>query len=318
MTAAADLQTTMMGLMARLKDFQDNTMVRHTWNIGTTLSDAHRDLIKHIHKVTRALPKWTAEEQQAMAKTYDIVLYRVYDVFLGKLTHVYIPEDVMEKTRGPVDALMKKFGIKKAKEYFLYLATRTFLRFAKGITYFRDEDPVDKPAYHREASCGDRWDPAQIKFQATWNPDADEATRESTRRRVHTCYVERLMYDKLYHYYIHEQDIRHLAELLKVARIHETWYPNTTVDVRVFYQEDFFPYECVIEIRNTETGHTVTEPYTKRPWHREAVFAQKVVRELARETVYSKIQTFDGEMPWEVVSRRASRGGFRLPAVRDM
>ena len=280
-------------LMTDLQTFQDVSLVRHTWSIHPELPNTHRELLNAIQTLARH-----PDIQHLTAKHYDIVLYRIYDAILGKTTRLYIPEDTVRRTRDPVDALFRKLGIDQVDTHFQSLATRTFQTFCRGITTFN-------------MPCGD-------ELHATWNTQATEEARDIARNRVSKCYIERLIYDELYKYYLHEQDVRHLVELHKMNRIHAVWFPGTEIRVRIRYEENFYPCECIIEQEHPASMTLTTETYTKRPWFRDDVMCSKTVSVATQMVAYSKTQSFDQETPWTVVKRRATRGGMRGPPAQRL
>lgn len=75
--------------------------------------------------------------------------------------------------------------------------TKIFEEFVKGITYFSNETTNgEQPIYHRLASCGPRND----AFRNTFNQCTRSNKREKRilKEKIQTCFIERLIYDKLY------------------------------------------------------------------------------------------------------------------------
>ena len=106
--------------------------------------------------------------------------------------------------------------------------TKYLLLFMQGITIFESRgntpnEKIGRPAYHRISSCGP-WNSknptANKDFERNHltcsnNLDTNELNRR--RRNIWTCLVERLVYDKLYNYFIGNQDFGHILNEKRVT-----------------------------------------------------------------------------------------------------
>ena len=90
-------------------------------------------------------------------------------------------------------------SILKIDKYISLGITKVFEDFIKGITYFSDEVENKKqtPIYHRAASCGNSSEDFKKKYLQCYN-DNNELTLELKRDHIYKCYLERLIYDKIY------------------------------------------------------------------------------------------------------------------------
>lgn len=107
--------------------------------------------------------------------------------------------------------------------------THFFTEFVKGITYFASEvQPMRRPVYHRDASCGSRAVASDAKFARTsCGPDAS--------RYVRRCLLERLIYDRLYTHNVGYQDVGHRYELWLINGMFDQYYPTQNLEVELEY-----------------------------------------------------------------------------------
>lgn len=77
--------------------------------------------------------------------------------------------------------------------------TRVFEEFVKGITYFSNEEENKKkiPIYHRVASCGNSSIHFRNQYLKCYSTNLPEDV-ELKRKHIFKCYLERLIYDKMY------------------------------------------------------------------------------------------------------------------------
>lgn len=108
--------------------------------------------------------------------------------------------------------------------------TNTFNNFIMGITYFEGDHVFDKfqPAYHRTSSCPPRNMPNK---KCTF-------TDNINRMVVERCYLERLIYDKLWYALMGtHQDIKHMEWLENTKMAFLSCFPDTTIDIELTFQE---------------------------------------------------------------------------------
>ena len=118
--------------------------------------------------------------------------------------------------------------------------TRCFNDLCRGITTFNTDDtPSRGPTYHRARSCGPRDGGQDFKRN---NMDCVAAAAGDKERRAEitrTCYVERLVYDRLYTSILgHDQNMPHRHELRHVERLFQECFPGKAIEVAVSFTGD--------------------------------------------------------------------------------
>jgi hypothetical protein len=126
--------------------------------------------------------------------------------------------------------------------------SRRFEEFVKGVTYLKSQTTIEVPAYHRLQSCGPGDDAFRKEFEQC-TPEMQRMDREEIKRRIETCYVERLIYDELFKYYtLHfpqigtdhlEQDEGHKHRLALTKEDFRSCFPNIDVKVDIEYDMDW-------------------------------------------------------------------------------
>jgi len=135
-----------------------------------------------------------------------------------------------------------------------HYCTRMFLQFIQGITLFYEDGPTDigKPAYHRAASCGpDKITTQQYRKENLTCAGVDEAKELIRRRRnVSNCYIERIIYDRLYNNIVGEQNFKHRMQKFQVEReMFESCFhfaDIALVDVFVEMNNIYVPIRCIM------------------------------------------------------------------------
>ena len=165
--------------------------------------------------------------------------------------------------------------------------TSSFNDLCRGVTTFRGDTPLPRgPAYHREGSCGPR-----DRDRAA--PAEDRARRA---RNARNCYVERLLYDRVYEILLgHKQDMPHRYELRSVERLFQECFPGEAIDVSVAFDGDV---TTVVVTTIVDGAARSIETYNKIG---DAVACDVVERDRAgrvqREA--SRVQTFEtGPAEW--------------------
>jgi len=192
------------------------------------------------------------------------------------------------------------------------VVTNTFNEFIKGITYFA---PViansEEPVYHRDGSCPPRDMPNLTCESDTLSP--------SIKKRVYTCYIERLIYDELWLQMMGmHQNAAHLRWLQDTTRAFRTCFTNTTVSVSIRLVEGK-PDNVAITIED-DSGKT-TELYEKAYFTVDAKYDTKITGIKAVSTasdgnlhvVAVKTNTYEKEGTWEPINSprdgKSSSGG---------
>jgi hypothetical protein len=138
----------------------------------------------------------------------------------------------IDRTMRIVLDLPADFGEVSWTKWIQRYIAKLLLLFMQGITIFQardDGDTIGTPAYHRASSCGP-WSRGAVRssqgVSQAFERDhlvCDASTMspeeiERRRRNIWTCLVERMVYDRLYRYFIGEQDIGHLHNEQRVTR----------------------------------------------------------------------------------------------------
>jgi hypothetical protein len=153
------------------------------------------------------------------------------------------------------------------------LTTELFSEFIKGITYFQSHQLRNRvPIYHRLMACGPGNEEFRINFnQCTSTMDA--ASRKDIKKRIETCYIERLLYNEIYkkvELFLPNQEITqnpgHLNWLDETKGDFATCFPN--VDIKVTADFATFlkvskPIEMQI-VRTIKGSHKSTTVFKKK------------------------------------------------------
>ena len=197
--------------------------------------------------------------------------------------------------------------------------TLMFEKIVKGITYFVNEtDPgTPYPIYHRFASCG------KIGTQASLSclKGMPRMARNIARSRVEKCYIERLIYDKMYSHEalnfpergntnddISLQNKEHIHYLDIIKKEYQQCFKGYEVDVNITWSKDTIPSipEAVTITRKKNGQMASTETYTKTI--QIGSYGEKSYEEIVlctREALGKKFQKYQsfhgGEQIWKVV-----------------
>lgn len=224
------------------------------------------------------------------------------------------------------------FNVLEMRRHATSDATNAFERFTPGISWFASEpkDPSEKPSYHRGASCGPK-SMLLEEYERTRRCSSSQSpnTRNANKARIFKCYMERLIYDKIYERYNlilpggleyqGAQDDGHEKRLVTTHHDFVTCFPTTKLLVDVTFDERDIPF-ClvvrVIEDDGDDVLNETTETYVKSMGLTFAAYGPLVqcrreVKSSNQESpnVVYKIQTFGtGFMPWD--SGNASETSF--------
>jgi hypothetical protein len=150
--------------------------------------------------------------------------------------------------------------------------TSLFNEFIKGITYFDNEQvySVREPVYHRRGSCVAR---------GNINKECDGLiTNAETSQEIEKCYIERLIYDKMWSEILGmQQDEGHLNWISQTKNAYRTCFPNRDIEVELpefpqdyrsfndlnnSHQKLVVPTQLIIRYYENGSLHS-TETYTK-------------------------------------------------------
>jgi len=279
-------------------DAYENLLYTHSQSHGT-IQEKQKDIIDKVNVISSRI--FDDISRQIFIEENDVVLYKIYDLFIGSTAKLYNKSTAIDSYRGAIDKLFRVLMI-KPKTYFLYLPTRVFNQFTKGMTYFANDNPVEHPVYHREASCKSKYINVDAKFSKPNSKDA-----------LSTCYIERMIYNKLYTHFLHEQEVRHLKELNLVERYFQKHFPSISINVDIKYDTNLYPYKCIVttieeceENKNVKILTITIEIYTKKPWDSEIVMCEKQVVHKGKVANFSKISSFQMATDWNPVNSRRS------------
>jgi hypothetical protein len=156
--------------------------------------------------------------------------------------------------------------------------THIFEQFIRGITMFENETTninTKSIAYHRDRSCGS-YDMTRAEYKSSRSCAItnDIATLKANRLLIYKCYLERLVYDAIYKQYTlffpqewdqeSSQDEGHRRMLDDVKKDFESCYPNTNLQIEVFYNDDNIPYMLRVMKQTIRLGQPIEyETYIK-------------------------------------------------------
>ena len=197
----------------------------HKKKLAGQIDLVYTNLMDDINKLSTELSvrygNDTAEEKDRFVQHNLNTLYKIYDTFYNKETkRVILTKDEISKStfHGSVYRMYSKLcNITEIDKYFRYLPTRLFQDFIKGVTHFESDTVYDKPSYHRSGSCGKKDSEHLNRFKQ--NPDDLDKRVQYKKEALTRCYVERVLYEKLYELILHEQDPVHKLEIEHLQRM---------------------------------------------------------------------------------------------------
>lgn len=194
--------------------------------------------------------------------------------------------------------------------------TRKFERLVAGITYFKGETDGSMPVYHRFAACG------KIGTHDTLVciEKLPRRERQTRRLRVEKCFIERLVYDRLYtaESLAFEkdpeegeslQDAAHIKYLDSIRKEFQRCFKGYDIYADVVYNKDVVPpWPCGVVLKRFKKGEleaveehikTIKDLDTKE--YDDIVVSTR--HDLSRSKLYKKVQTFDADHKWVVVKK---------------
>ena len=152
-------------------------------------------------------------------------------------------------------------SILRMNKYVSLGITQVFEDFIKGITYFSNELENKKkiPIYHRAASCGNSSEDFKKKYLQCYKNN-DDLTLKTKREHIYKCYIERLIYDKIYlnsvlHYPSGlnselKQNNGHIFQLKERAKNFNTCFLGLNIEIEIFYELGLPSYLIIKYIKN--------------------------------------------------------------------
>jgi hypothetical protein len=190
--------------------------------------------------------------------------------------------------------------------------------FIRGITYFVTDTGLEWPYYHRTQSCGPRnnqqgFIDSNLSCQSIDPSDPDELERR--RKAIFTCFLERIIYNKLHNHYKMRQDNGHEYEVfVKMQQLFRECYGiSSDISVNVEYRDNL---PCRVIVHFTSTQNERKEVYIKtlsdvetHQYDEPVMCACETLDRLSNiRTTLHKQQAFDGETQWTVL-REDQLGG---------
>lgn len=228
----------------------------------------------------------TPQERKDLVNAHILALHEAHKVLVGdEISHGH--KMLVPLFRGPCDIIFGSLHIKRPYVKFRRIPTRVFTEFVKGITYFRTDANHEWPIYHRLNSCGSGELDVKKKFRRKQGYSNDAGM--DNRARVRTCYIERLIYDKIFSAILFRQNVAHLHELQDMERLHDDLYPGVQLQVHVGKFVGTNPTYVSIIDQNTKDE----EIYEKEP-------ESNIVRcsKIEGGAHFHKMQTFERATPW--------------------
>ena len=241
-----------------------------------------KHLCDDINKFLTRANKYV-DSKDVIIQTRCAELLRFHDIMVGEFAKLYFKNDI-DSLRGAHDRFFLFFNIKVPMKRLKFVPTYLFNEFIKGITYFKNEQKLCNPAYHRNESCGSKDIQSKAKFAVY--ASTDKHTKETKKAAIERCYIERLIYNDIYMNTFRRQDIEHMVELETIERLYEDLHGFNHIYIKVFYTKHTYPVKLVI--------HNVDdkEEYTKVG---DVVHCMQYIN----GNTFSKVQTFDQEAPWQ-------------------
>ena len=195
-------------------------------------------------------------------KNNDIMIHGFIDKYNNELRNIkiFLLERKDVKSRTIHDKIFT--NILKLDKYMVLGITQVFEDFIKGITYFSDEIENKKkiPIYHRAASCGNSSKDFKKKYLQYYN-DNNELTLEIKKRHISKCYLERLIYDKIYLNSILffpkglnndelKQNNGHIFQIKERAKNFNECFLGLQIEIELFYELGLPSYLIIKYIKN--------------------------------------------------------------------
>lgn len=230
--------------------------------------------------------------------------------YIAKSKDSIIIEKVPRKLKSCIDLYLKPL-ISNKHDILSFCeshCTKQFLMFIQGITLFDSDGPeMGKPAYHRNASCGPRHTTEKYKNQNLSCIGVKEAKEfQRVRRNVWNCFMERLIYDRIYNHVLYGQNFNHKLQVHTVERkIFETCFHMSEfylLDLRVDMNDHFTPTRLICRYetinKNGEKANII-DIYKKKLLTGPVDCERKVYYQGERRPhVYHKTSTFFSNSEW--------------------
>jgi len=244
------------------------------------------DVLTEHSKADPTLKTWFYEKNRGK-------LIIIYDTFRGSFSLINMPRPDRDKYQKEFNQLfIKILGFQKFSQHISKLPTELFTKFIRGITLFENENDNDAhPIYHRNESCG----------VATLTVD-EKFAKGQNKSFLRKCYIERLLYNKIYSVIFGMQNSQHLNELAWVECVYEEQLPGEFIKINVRFVQKIVPISIQISWNPTRTS-TCTETYRKlydahTDDYKHHAFCSMVLIKNGVTKVFEKVQDYEKESPW--------------------
>jgi hypothetical protein len=257
--------------------------------------DRANNFIKALEKFINLLNPTT--DYELFIKTNLEEFKKLKEILVGNTTfsdkyHIEIVNK-FKRLYNQIIGYMKYKQIIEDKEY---LITDIFTKFTQGITYFKPElQYLRWPIYHRNASCGSNKVKSIYKFKKTlFGPDKSN--------QLERCFIERIIYDKLYNKILSVQNFGHSFELQTIKRLfHDNIKYNIEIEIEY---SNLYPIKLTLlyyDIYNTKNiDCIIKKEYIKTldntNNYEDIIRCYK--KDNCNNTEYSKLQTFNSYVTW--------------------
>jgi hypothetical protein len=250
------------------------------------------------HSILVFLKDFTGDNK-VYAEAHMGELSVIYNVMVGAFAKLY-NKSIIDKIRSGSDALMRFFNI-KSQHSFSYLPTKLFANFCKGITYFNGDVILEMPPYHRSDSCGTKALPFNEKF--TINPADSPKTTVAKKQYLRKCYLERMIYNKIFENTLYRQDVQHMKELKLIERLYQDYHPDESINIDVSFERYIYPVNVDIttRIKSLKIAESFTKTFDDSNNYDANITVQKIVTNGSQRNqvqIYNKVQTYEKEMPY--------------------
>lgn len=229
------------------------------------------DFYKHLNVLYKNLKK---------IKNNNILIHGFVDKYNDELRQIknFLLNRKNTRSRSIHDKIFTK--ILKIDKYISLGITKVFEEFIKGITYFSDEIENKKriPIYHRAASCGDSSENFKKRYLQCYKnnngvlhktlpeimcelPISDEIVLETKRKHISKCYLERLIYDKIYtNSILHfpsglnnvelEQNEGHIFQIKEREKNFNECFLGVKIEIEIMYEMQLPSYLMIKYIKD--------------------------------------------------------------------
>ena len=267
-------------------------------------SSYSQDVHKALSAFERILLKGSPSQIQCFVDTF-------YETIRETVFHIRELIRIYPQLRSDHDRIFTKI-LRLEKTIPLGL-TLLFQEFIKGITYFASQESSISPIYHRLESCG-RGDDAFRKSFQQCHLNMTKDDRQTVKKKIETCYIERLIYNEMYMYQTlhfpqvgheqHSQDKEHVYRLFEVTRRDfKSCFPNLDIAVKLEFEQHMPVQLTITRLLKThkKRKRTSHEVYKKTVRHGIVPCYIPIVECWRRTDIntYVKTQGYVANKPWD-------------------